>query len=104
MAFLTSDFQMSVFLEGVHPLFGGILRRKGRRLRRRGLPQEPFFIYYRKRFFELGSYGVGVVKIIWTTYFLLRKAERHGNENYTDAALAQEEIPRAITAHRLVNA
>ncbi len=40
------------WIEGVHPIQGGILRRKIRSQRRSGLPLEPALLFYPRRFAE----------------------------------------------------
>ncbi len=80
-------FCSSMFLENVHPLLGGFVRIKGRKVRRRGFPIESFFPYYWRRTKELAKYAVGLLKIYWTFRRLKEEALRPENAAYMDAAI-----------------
>ncbi|HEX2827475.1 MAG TPA: radical SAM protein [Burkholderiales bacterium] len=50
--FFITWFKACLAIEGVHPLEGGIVRRKRRRDRRAGLPRESPFVFYPRYWFE----------------------------------------------------
>ncbi len=82
-------FSKAVEIEQMHPLQTGIFRRRYRRDRRYGLPIEPVWTFYPKRFWEIVSKNA---RLAWAYYKIdsklrgVRKsAQRHA---YMDAALA----------------
>jgi len=81
-------FCSNIFLVDVHPLLGGFFRIKGRKTRRQGYPQEPFFPYYFRRTSEFLVYTVKLLKVIWDLWMLKREADRPENANYMDDAIA----------------
>ena len=83
-------FCSTMFLENVHPLLGGFVRLKGRKGRRRGMPQEPFLPYYWRRAKEILAYGVGLIKIVWMLRGMKREAARPENADYVDRATMPE--------------
>src|SRR5690606_23937477 len=62
------EFLMLFKNEGVHPLEGGILRRKRRRSRRPTLPREPALVFYPRLAFETG-------RKVWRYWRGFRKAK-----------------------------
>jgi len=94
--------------EGVHPLEGGVLRRKYRRDRRAGLPVEPALAFYVRYF---GSLLRTNVRLVWTIlrYRRLRRHIMNGPSvnSYIDEAITlvsekQEnlELPSGIPVAR----
>lgn len=85
----TRDFYACYILEGVHPLDGGILRRKYRRDRRPGFNIEPpiffHFRYLRDSFRKYSRVG----KMMWEFNQIKKTVEQdpHGDD-YTDTALS----------------
>jgi len=77
---------------GVHPLEGGIVRRKYRADRRPGLPREGLVAFYARYFWELANSAWGAV----STYAILRWQSRQlwrdpKRFDYVDAAIAPVE-------------
>ncbi len=76
-------------IEGVHPIQGGLLRRKIRRQRRSGLPLEPALVFYPRRLFE-----VAWTTARWTALYLSlrhlawRIMRDPGRLSYHDRALS----------------
>ncbi len=52
VAFFATWFTGSLYIEGVHPLESGFLRKKSRTDRRHGLPQEPALLFYPRYWLE----------------------------------------------------
>jgi hypothetical protein len=81
-------FCYSVPVENVHPLQGGVLRRKYRRDRRPGMPLEPAWRFYPTFCWHLASKFVSSLRLlIWihrTRTQIMRDPDRH---SYTDQAL-----------------
>jgi len=73
-------------IEKVHPLEGGIFRRKYRRDRRPGMPLEDPFSFYSRYAGELLSKHVRFARMYWQHWRILRRAERDSRP-YTDAAM-----------------
>ena len=85
----TRDFYACYTQEGVHPLDGGLLRRKYRRDRRPGHGIEPPILFHIRFFVEsLMKYG-RVAKLAWDFNRLKKEVERdpHG-DRYTDIAIS----------------
>jgi Radical SAM superfamily len=82
-------FCSSVPIEGVHPLQGGLLRRKYRRDRRPGMPKEPIWSFYPRFAWDFVSkYSRAVRLLVWLAMFA-RKLRRDPNRHaYTDQAMA----------------
>ncbi len=82
-------FLGSITIEKLHPLEGGLLRRKVRRDRRPGLPIEPALLFYPKNLYELVSR-----QIAWARLYLglrrmyLRIKHDPKNKEYMDLALS----------------
>lgn len=85
-------FRSSLFLDNMHPLMGGFLRRKGRKDRRPGLPVEPFLPYYAKRIFALAFYVTGLLGIIIELWLSKREADKPSSESYMDIAITPEPV------------
>lgn len=82
-------FSASHFYEHVHPLQGGILRRKRRSQRRPGLPRENPFTFAIRRTREVISTYVPGLLYFWRLERLRRKIENDpASKNYTDLALS----------------
>jgi hypothetical protein len=82
-------FAKAVEIEGVHPLQGGVLRRKSRRDRRHGMSIEPAWVFYPAYGREMVSKTVRMVRH-WLAIDRIRREVRHdpARHAYTDAALA----------------
>ena len=81
-------FSKAVALENLHPLQGGIFRRKYRLDRRYGMPIEPVWKFYPKAVWEIASKAARMTRY-WLQLDRMRRSinrdpERH---RYTDAAL-----------------
>ncbi len=98
--FLMTWFKGSNDLEGVHPLEGGLLRRKFRRDRRPGQPLEPMWKFYPRYYSEV------VIKLVrWAALYLrlrriyLRIKHDPRRFEYTDLAMtpiSEEETSREM--------
>jgi len=76
-------------IEGVHPLQGGILRRKHRTDRRPGFPIVNPLIFYPQRGWEFVSKHLRLVALAWTFLRARRRVESDpGKLDYMDLALA----------------
>lgn len=75
-------------IEGIHPLEGGIFRRKIRTLRRPTFPRENPLWFYPKRAFEVLQTGLKWGILVWKFQRILKrvKADPH-KKSYTDLAL-----------------
>ena len=75
-------------IEGIHPLEGGIFRRKIRTLRRPSLPREHPLWFYPKRAFDVFQTGLQWGLLVWKFQRILKrvKADPHKHA-YTDLAL-----------------
>ena len=69
-------FQAVPKLEGLHPLEGGLFRRKRRRERRPGLPLEGRWAFYSREIWAMVSKHVHFVRIYWGYRRILRRVER----------------------------
>ena len=97
-------FASSVPIEGVHPLQGGILRRKYRLDRRPGMPFEPVWAFYPKLAAEFASKTARAVRLAAWLGMTMRRIERDPNRlAYTDQALTPvtegEEETLALFTH-----
>jgi radical SAM superfamily enzyme YgiQ (UPF0313 family) len=84
-------FYVMYMIEGVHPLEGGILRRKRRRDRRKGLPVPSPFVFYpalaAEYAWKVGKYAA----MIWSAWRVYRKVMRDpGLASWRDAATAPQ--------------
>ena len=85
---LLSWFCGSVTLEKVHPLEGGLWRKKYRKDRRPGLPIESAWAFYPKYVKELLAKHWGLVCFYWRFYRLRRElSAQQKTQRYTDRAL-----------------
>ena len=73
-------------IEKVHPLEGGLFRRKYRRERRTGMPLESPFVFYSHYAWEILSKHVRFARMYWQHWRALRRVERD-SQPYTDAAM-----------------
>ncbi len=75
-------------IEGIHPLEGGIFRRKIRTLRRPTLPRENPLWFYPKRIFEVIGTGFRWGMLVWKFQNILKRVKTDPNKkSYTDLAL-----------------
>jgi hypothetical protein len=75
-------------IEGIHPLEGGIFRRKIRTLRRPTLARENPLWFYPKRAFDVLRTGVQWGMLVWRFQRILKRVKADPNKkNYTDLAL-----------------
>jgi hypothetical protein len=76
-------------IEGVHPMQGGILRRKYRTDRRPGMRAEPIWAFYPRYFGESVWKLVAIARQAWTLRRMRRAIENDpAARSYTDRALA----------------
>jgi hypothetical protein len=88
-------FRGAMFVEGVHPLQAGILRRKHRSERRPGLPHESAVVFAWRRVREVSSELTGTLRLVWRLYRLARRVTKDPTARaYRDAAMTV--VPRAI--------
>ena len=81
-------FSRAVDIEEVHPLQGGVFRRRYRLDRRSGMPIEPIWIFYPKRAWEIASKVVRMVQALADARpDVPRGAQRSRPHRYADAAL-----------------
>ena len=89
-----------VTIEGIHPLQGGLFRRKVRTSRRSGLRLENPLIFYPRQVWEIGSKTVRWAFLLWKLYRLrnLVKKDPHQRE-YRDLAITPvvEEDSESLT-------
>jgi hypothetical protein len=86
---LLAMFSRAVAIEGVHPLQGGLLRRKSRRDRRSGLPIEPVWAFYPRFAWETLVKHVRMVRHWIMLDRLCRSVRRAPDRHlFADAALA----------------
>jgi hypothetical protein len=69
-------FQAVPKLEGLHPLEGGLFRRKRRGERRPGLPLEGRWAFYSREIWAMVSKHVHFVRMYWGYRRILRRVER----------------------------
>ena len=81
-------FCYSVPIENVHPLQGGVLRRKYRRDRRTGLPIEPIWSFYPKFAWDFASKIIRSVRLLFWIHTTARQIQKDpGRHVYTDQSL-----------------
>jgi hypothetical protein len=68
-----TEFYLAYKLEGVHPLEGGLLRRRYRRDRRPGLPLEPALVFYPRHWAR--SFG-NLARLAWGVWQANRLQKR----------------------------
>ncbi|MBX3023635.1 radical SAM protein [bacterium] len=82
-------FYATAAFEGVHPLQGGLLRRKLRRQRRSGLPREPLATFAVRRVRDIVTTYVPTLKLLWSIDRMRRRIARDPRRrDYSDAAIA----------------
>jgi radical SAM superfamily enzyme YgiQ (UPF0313 family) len=92
VAFSLIWFTSCVFLEGIHPLLGGILRFKGRQNRRPGFKRVAVIPYYAGRVAEVCYKLFVVAKIAITIHLMRKKAKRPEYAGYSDVAITPEPV------------
>jgi hypothetical protein len=97
-------FSSSVPIEGVHPLQGGLLRRKYRLDRRPGMPIEPAWSFYPKLAAEFAVKSARAVRLALWLSMTMRRIKKDPNRlAYTDLALTpvtdDEEDRLALFTH-----
>jgi Radical SAM superfamily len=81
-------FCSSVPIENVHPLQGGLLRRKYRRDRRPGMPIEPIWSFYPKFASDFMSKYSRALRLLLRLHFTNRRLQKNPNRYaYTDVAM-----------------
>ncbi len=82
-------FYGCITIEGIHPLEGGIFRRKVRTMRRPSLPREHPLTFYPKRLVEVIKTGIQWATLVWRFQGILKKVKHDPNKgSYTDVALS----------------
>jgi hypothetical protein len=82
-------FGYSVPIEHVHPLQGGLLRRKYRRNRRPGMPIEPIWSFYPKFAWDFVSKTARSLRLLLWMDRMRRRVQKDPNRYfYTDQAMA----------------
>ncbi len=100
IAFSLIWFLSCIFVEGVHPLLGGVIRLKGRKSRRFTFPQESFFPYYIGRAFEIAGNFLKLAWIALDIHMLRMKSRRPEYADYLDEAITPE--PQEEKKHSMV--
>lgn len=78
----------SMFVEGVHPLQAGVIRRKHRAERRPTFLREGFFTFTWRRVQEVTSSAVGMLALTLRLYRISRRVEKDlSNRTYQDLAI-----------------
>jgi radical SAM superfamily enzyme YgiQ (UPF0313 family) len=89
-------FRGSMFVEGVHPLQAGILRRKHRSERRPGLPPESMPVFAWRRIREVSAELTGTLGLVWKLYRLARRVTKDpAARAYRDESMTV--TPRGVT-------
>ena len=83
-------FRSCIFVEGVHPLLGGVIRLKGRKSRRSNFPRESFLPYYLRRTIEIVGNLLKLGAVALEIYLLRMKSKRPEHADYSDVAIAPE--------------
>jgi len=91
-------------IEGVHPLQGGLLRRRYRLDRRPGLPVEPVWSFYPKYAYDLVAKTARQARLVaWLCWHKWQIERDPARRAYTDQALAavadDEEEKLALFTH-----
>ena len=77
-------------IEGIHPLDGGLVRRKYRKDRRPGLPVESPLVFYPQYFWETITKSIRLFALFRQYKRILARVENTPEQHtYMDAALAQ---------------
>jgi radical SAM superfamily enzyme YgiQ (UPF0313 family) len=77
-------------IEHVHPLEGGLFRRKYRRERRPGMPLESPFVFYPRYAREIATKHIRFARMAWQHWRILRRIERDPSA-YMDVAMTPVE-------------
>jgi radical SAM superfamily enzyme YgiQ (UPF0313 family) len=81
-------FRGSMFVEGVHPLQAGIMRRKHRSERRPGFPRESIVGFAWRRVREVVSEALGTLRLVWKLSRLSRRVMNDpAARSYRDEAM-----------------
>jgi radical SAM superfamily enzyme YgiQ (UPF0313 family) len=82
-------FYATAAFEGVHPLQGGLLRRKSRRQRRTGLPREHLLAFAARRLRDILATYIPMLRLFWRIDRLRRHVQREQRfRTYSDLAIA----------------
>lgn len=82
-------FCSAIKYDKVHPLQGGLFRRKVRKDRRPGMPIESWWSFYPRRTWETISIQAKTAALGWQLWRIMKKAVREVEENgYSDTAIA----------------
>ncbi|MEO8602566.1 MAG: radical SAM protein, partial [bacterium] len=88
VAEMTFFFYATVAFEHVHPLQGGLLRRKRRTQRRSTLPRESHLAFAWRRVRDIATTYVPMLRLLVRVELLRRRVQRNpANRTYTDLAL-----------------
>ena len=89
--------------EGIHPLQGGVFRRKIRTSRRPGMKREPMITFYPRRAWQIVSTYVPYLIYALKLHRLRHRIQRDpAARNYTDASLQPDEpVPVMAPAPRI---
>jgi len=75
-------------IEGIHPLEGGIFRRKVRAQRRPIFPRENPVVFYPKRIIAMAGIGLRWCRLVWRFQRILKRVKQDPQrKSYTDLAL-----------------
>ena len=89
VAEMTFYFYATAAFEGVHPLQGGLLRRKSRRQRRAGLPHEHVLTFSARRLRDIFATYAPMLRLFWKIDRLRRRVQRDPrSRTYSDLAIA----------------
>ncbi|MBI3606616.1 MAG: radical SAM protein [Nitrospirae bacterium] len=93
-------FRGSMFVEGVHPLQAGIIRRKHRSERRPGFPRESIPVFAWRRAREVASEIVGTLSLVWKLHRLSKRVMNDpAAHSYRDEAMTpspRQPIPLSL--------
>ncbi len=82
-------FYASAAFERIHPLQGGLLRRKSRRQRRVGLPRESLLAFSVRRLRDVAGTYLPMLRLYWQIERLRRRVQRDPrSRTYSDLAIA----------------
>jgi hypothetical protein len=87
----------AMFVEGVHPLQAGIIRRKHRSERRPGLPRESRWTFALRRVREVWAEAFGALRLILRLSRLARRIDQDpASRSYRDAAITPAPLNVAL--------
>lgn len=88
LMFLLLCFYGCIMFEGIHPLEGGVVRWRGRRSRRPGMPVEPAWTFYPTQIWGAFTTGWQWCALGWKLNQLRRKVENDPSKvHYSDVSL-----------------